>query len=155
MNALRAKRQKLSQWPSVVLRDLCEEPCLPAAERMRSLWHRKGPLVCQMRLPCAYTLLHPQHPSLERSQVRCNEIARGLVRQLAVGVELVLRRGDQDLRTVHHQTVEEHEALPQMILRTTGAETARARAHHADRLAIEWLLRRPRRPVDRVLQHTR
>src|SRR5690348_7232910 len=85
--------------------------------------------------------------------MRGDELARRLIGELALGVELVLSLWDHHLGPVHHQSVQEHEALPQMMLRPPGAENTGARTHQPDRLTVEWLLRRARGPVDRVLQH--
>src|SRR5262245_22800266 len=72
-----------------------------------------------------------------------------------MGVELLCRPHDDDLRTGEEQDVAEERDLPQVILRARSSEQAGGGAHHRRRLPREDRSGHPREPVDRVLEDAR
>ena len=93
---------------------------------------------------CAF--LQPLGPVAQRDEQLADELARRLVGEVAVGVELVLRLADHHLGPVQRHGVEEDQHLAQMVLRPRRAEEAGARPHDGDGLRLERLVRGPRRP---------
>src|ERR671912_1035770 len=84
------------------------------------------------------------------------EIPRRLVHEATVGVELLMRASDEDLRLQERVRVGEYKRLPQLRLAARGSRHAGRGSHQrgdfAVQCAVAW---RSGQPVDRVLQHAR
>ena len=57
-------------------------------------------------------------------QELCDQLAGGLVGQIAMGVEFFLSPGDHDFRLVDRVHIQRHEDLPEMILGASSPEKA-------------------------------
>ena len=89
-------------------------------------------------------------PRLKGIEQALDLLANLVVGELARLVELGVGGGDHHLRLVEDPRVQVDEDLPQVILRAAAGEGG-ACGEKGDRLAVEWLVGRPRRPVDGVL----
>src|SRR5579863_5594243 len=108
--------------------------CAPARSKARP---------CSFHKLCACSARgEASGPIAERDKELREQVARRLVGEAALGVELVLRLSDQYFRLIDRQHVEEDAGLAQVILRARRAPESGGGAHDGDRLAIERLIRR-------------
>src|SRR5690349_20508834 len=82
----------------------------------------------------------------EAFELLLDEIARRLIGQFTLVVDLVLHRADENLRPIEDKRVEEHHRLTQMILHARAAKRAHRGGLDRDRLACEGLVRKARDP---------
>jgi len=100
--------------------------------------------------------IHPEDEFGKARQLLSDGLAGRLVDDLTCGfVNLGVDECHDDLRLVEHGRVEEHQHLPQMILRAGAPERTRRRRLNGHRLIEERLLGDPRYPVDGILEHPR
>jgi hypothetical protein len=82
------------------------------------------------------------------------EVARCLVYEVSVSIELFVRVCDENLRLKKGVCVCEYECLPQLGLASRGSRHPRRGSHHGGCLTVQRAIaRRPGQPVDRVLQY--
>src|SRR5207237_7187518 len=96
-------------------------------------------------------LLHPQDPVLESCEELGEELARGLVGELALG-ELGGRHADEHLRPRQRIGPQLHEYPAQVVLHPRAAQRPRRAREHRRGLVLERLVGRARGPVDCVLE---
>src|SRR5450759_925928 len=111
----------------------------------------KLPKCCPCRSPAA----QPPPPRHEGLKLRRDGFTSGLVDQSPVGVEGLLSERDHDFRLGERQGFHENERLAKVVLHADRTESAGGCPHDGDRFALERLVRRARRPIDRVLEHAR
>src|SRR5665647_1984727 len=109
------------------------------------------PTCCPCRSPAA----QPPPPRREGLELRRDGFTSGLVDQSPVGVEGLLRERDHDFRLGERQSFHENERLAEVALHADRTESAGGCPHDGDRFALERLVGRERRPIDRVLEHAR
>ena len=127
---------------------------LPRRVRARRL---SGPAALAAAGPSAELGLPDPHaldPGREGVELPRDDLARLLVDQARL-VERLARVADHHLGLEQGVRLERLEAGAQAVLHADGPQAARRRAHDRHRLVLERLVRRPRRPVDGVLQHAR
>src|SRR6185312_14643093 len=109
---------------------------------------------CCARPSAWLLLLHPHDPVLEPGEQLGQELARGLVGELAVG-ELRGRVADEDFGPRQGIGPELDQDPAQVVLDPRAAERPRRAREQRHRLVLEHLVRRARAPVDRVLERPR
>ncbi len=87
-------------------------------------------------------------------QKRREEITRRLVHEPTLGIELLVRTSDENLRLQERVRVREYKCLPQLRLAARGSGHAGRGSHHSGDFTVQCAVARwPGQPVDRVLQH--
>src|SRR3954451_3882502 len=96
--------------------------------------------------------LHAHDPGLEASDELGQELARRLVDELALRIELRCRAADEHLGTRQHMTPKLAEDAARVVLHPCAAHRPLRGVEDRNRLVLPRLVGRPRRPVDRVLE---
>ena len=96
------------------------------------------------------TLGHESHKMLH---LNTKKFTYRIVDQVTILVEFVSSTRDGNFRTAHNHRVEHCQTLPNVVLCKQSASAAVACTHERNTCAIEWLIRRTRRPIDNVFEN--
>src|SRR3954469_8694462 len=96
--------------------------------------------------------LHAHDPGLEASDELGQELARRLVDELALRIELRCRVADEHLGTRQHMTPQLAQDAARVVLPPCAAHRPLRGGEDRDRLVLPGLVGRARGPIDRVLE---